>query len=527
MTLSTVACARSGDDGASGSDAITSACVDGANPGPADLDAAIGRWIGSVKTDLGGAEGLRRIDAIVGNAKLIGLGEPDHGFHEFAQLRNDVFEMLVGSRDVRALTLETGIIEAHLVDQYVTDVTGARGIALSDVLANGFTHDMGEWQETQDLVEWVRKHNVEAAAAGKPLIRWGGKDLTVRGDTLTVPLKDLSAFFARVGGSSRLDRLSALATKASAVTDLVEQTLQQKANIPHIDPDFLDAVCSLSYDQLTDDEQVEVGTVLSGLLADMDQNRADYVAKTSADDFDWARQLVVVAQQIHEDLDFRAQRNLVYGPTNSAGFTLTFLQKVYAAIGTDIPPMRHGQIVARDYTPEELAAFEAGRSIREVHLAANVQSLVDRYGKTFDFAAASHLYKVKLLEDSGFAAAEGNFLADHFKSDYVVIAGTASDFDDGPGDIAQTRQKEKARPGSLESRLEKAGTQSPYVFDLRKTKAETCDRPEWVTSWLGSPQLTWIGPVKRQVVPSQGYDAVYWVPKATRGHRLAAAAAQP
>src|SRR5262249_2369003 len=160
--------------------------------------------------------------------------------------------------------------------------------------------------------------------------------------------------------------------------------------------------------------------------------------------------LLLLESQIQADLDRRKQAGLVYGPTSSAGFTLTFLQKVYDAVGAPIPPMRHGQIVARDYTPKERDDQAAARRLEAQDVAERVEALVGRYGKVVDYAASARLDKANGLADSGY---------------YVVIAATASDFVDGDPAIAKTRAEQKARPDSLESRLEKAGT-TPFVLDL-------------------------------------------------------------
>jgi erythromycin esterase-like protein len=493
-------------------------------------DRATAAWLRTAATPLDNEKPmLARIAEIAGDAQVVGFGEPDHGWHEFPELRNAVFEMLVEEKDFRAITLETGMLEARLVDRYVVDVDSKTGITLDEVLAKGFTHDMGEWDETAELVSWVRTHNEEAAKAGKPLVRWGGKDLSVRGDTLAVPVTELAALFAKVGQGARLRRLASLADKSGEVVSFVEKVLREKAHIDAIDPDHLDAVCSLSYDQLSDEERAAVAAELSNLDKDLNGGGGAGVAGMTAEDLESARLLVAAARQMQEDLEYRMKLGVVYGPTNSGGMTIAFLRKVYAAAGKPVPAGAHVKFIERNFTPEELKTYELGRRIREEHLAANVAALRRKFGKTFDFSASSHLQKASGLADAGFSAAEGQFLAERFGKGYVVIGGTASAFEN-EADTGEPRHDEPlramrafrseqtARPDSFESRFEVTAS-SGLLVDFRKDPS--CRRPRWIDRWLGTPQLTWIGPMKFNFVPKRSYDAAYWIRRATPGRRRA------
>jgi erythromycin esterase-like protein len=543
LVLASAACSIVTDDRESSEDAIKAQCITEETIAKQSFDSAVAAWLKNAATDLrDDAAMLDRMEKIVGKAKIVGFGEPDHGFHEFAELRNKVFKMLVERKDFRAITLETGIIEARVVDRYVTDVEGTTGITLDEVLKTGFTHDMGEWEETAELVTWVRQHNEQAARAGKPLVHWGGKDLTVRGDTLTVALDQLSPIFERLGQRAKLARLAELAQKASAVTAFVERILKEKVNVDHIDPDHLDAVCSLSYDQLSDAERVELASELRKLADDLVSNREAYVAQLGADELEWTRLMVEVGMQIQEDLEHRARLGVAYGPTNSAGSTLEFLQKVYAAAGEPLPAMRTVKFLPAErnpyaYTPEELTLYGRGREIRERHLAANVGYLEKTYGKTFNFAASSHVQRVPCRADAGNAAAEGQFIAAAYGKSYVVIGGTASTFDTPaiqaevgtPEEIAairrrnefaqmvkQLRADQEARTGSFERRFDQ-NPLSGLVVDFRDDP--TCSRPRWVNDWLRTEQLTWVGLMKYNMIPRENYDALFWVRHATFGHR--------
>jgi erythromycin esterase-like protein len=482
-------------------------------------------WISTTGTPLPSLTGdddaeafLLRVEEIAGDALVIGFGEPDHGFREFAVLRNMVFKRLVEKRGFRCLTLETGILEARLVDEFITDVTGAKNIPIGRVLAEGFTHGMGEWRETRDLVEFARDFNIAASRTGGSLVRWGGKDLSVRGDTLTVPLVPVTALFARVGSEASLANLNDLAAKASAVTDLVEKTLFEKVGLRHIDPDHLDAVTSLSYDQLSDAERAAVGVEISKALDLLNSNSASWAAMTSADDLEWARTCLTVARQIWKDLETRILFGVTYGQTTSGGNSLTFLKRVFAAIGSPLPAMPRVKFSDQDFSPKQLSVFLAAREAsRERHLADNVLALSERFGKVFNFAASSHLQTGRGLEDTAFSGSEGLFLREALGDRYVAIGGTAGAFA-AQDSFATLRAEQAARPDSVEQPfLEAMGGKagSGMLVDLC-SKALT---PE-AKAWTQSPHPMWIGPLKFMNIPAANFDALYCVVEATPGQRI-------
>jgi hypothetical protein len=389
---------------------------------------------------------------------------------------------------------------------------------------------MGPWEETRDLVQWVRDHNVQAAGEGKPLIHSGGKDLTVRGDTLTVPLPRISDFYVRVGAPEKVRRVTELSQKASQLTATIEQILRDQGPAfhlpPTIDPDHLDAVTSLSYDQLEDSERDELASALTALQADLDTNAAAYAAKTSSQDVEDARMMVTVARQIREDLEYRLQVGVVYGPTNGGNggdpanplaSSLNYINAILGAGGQHMPPTRHVRFLpaGTNYTPEQMATYQEGRKTREVHLAENVSAMLKRWGKTFDYAATGHLKKIRGGADTGNDYAEGNFLADELKADYVVLAGTAIAFDDAPGSLQATLRAQSANaPNAIEGVLDASTIPSGVVgFGSDPGKCTPA-------AWLGSEHVMWNGFRKVTTVPGKAFDGIYWVKTATHAHRL-------
>lgn len=90
---------------------------------------------------------------------VLALGEPTHGIKAFPLLRNEVLGHLV-ERGCRSIALETDILAASVVDDYVTGGTAD----VDTVLATGFSHGFGAVPGNRELVEWLRAHNRDRAS---------------------------------------------------------------------------------------------------------------------------------------------------------------------------------------------------------------------------------------------------------------------------------------------------------------------------------------------------------------------------
>lgn len=95
---------------------------------------------------------------IVGDARVIALGESMHRTHEFLAWRHRVLRFLVDNAGVTALVLESGFPEATLVDRWVASGEGILRSALND----GLTYHFGKCQEMLDLVVWMRERGRES-----------------------------------------------------------------------------------------------------------------------------------------------------------------------------------------------------------------------------------------------------------------------------------------------------------------------------------------------------------------------------
>ncbi|GAA3079444.1 erythromycin esterase family protein [Streptosporangium carneum] len=131
----------------------------------------------------GNTADLRALGAMIGDARVVGLGEATHGSHEFFAMKERVFRYLVEEKGFTTFALEMSWSAGLQIDDYLQTGKGdARKIA-KEALANS------PWdrEEFLSLIEWMRDYNR----------RHPGRTVHFMGDDLGAPtLSD--EFFGRV-----------------------------------------------------------------------------------------------------------------------------------------------------------------------------------------------------------------------------------------------------------------------------------------------------------------------------------------
>jgi len=116
-----------------------------------------------------GDDDLEPLLDIIGDARVVAIGESMHRVHEFLQLRHRVFRFLVRRAGFTALVMESGMPEGALVDRWIRTGSGR----LRDVLADGIAYRFGACQEMLDQVTWMREQHARGVAP----VRFIGMDV--------------------------------------------------------------------------------------------------------------------------------------------------------------------------------------------------------------------------------------------------------------------------------------------------------------------------------------------------------------
>ena len=133
----------------------------------------------------GGFADLAPLRTIVGDARVVGLGEVTHGTREIFQLKHRVLEFAVSEMGFTVFAMETNLPESFAIDDYVLGGSGDP----EKLLAGQF---VAVWQteEMRDLINWMREWNL----THERKVRFQGLDMR-RGVRAA---KETLAYLARV-----------------------------------------------------------------------------------------------------------------------------------------------------------------------------------------------------------------------------------------------------------------------------------------------------------------------------------------
>ncbi|MFC9245124.1 erythromycin esterase family protein [Streptomyces sp. NPDC057136] len=185
---------------------------------------------------------LGALDRMVGNARVVGLGEASHSAHEFFTLKQRVFRHLVTTRGFTTFALEASWSTGLRLDDYVT-----RGVGdPAQIMRDEFQGQYVFWntEEYLDLIHWMRRYNT--GHPDRPRLRFVGNDLGYPGPDAFDRVTDYLAAH-RPDLAGRVDELYA-PLKPAAGTQAgpwMFQQLTKDASLREADADRADAALAL------------------------------------------------------------------------------------------------------------------------------------------------------------------------------------------------------------------------------------------------------------------------------------------
>ena len=114
-------------------------------------------------------EDLGAFGEMVGDARIVALGEATHGTREIFRMKHRLLRYLVEEKGFTIFSIEASMPEAYAVDPYVQ---GGEGDA--EALIGGMYFWTWHTHEVLDLVDWMRRHNSNSAR--RP-VRFTGFDM--------------------------------------------------------------------------------------------------------------------------------------------------------------------------------------------------------------------------------------------------------------------------------------------------------------------------------------------------------------
>ncbi|MDX3192802.1 erythromycin esterase family protein [Streptomyces sp. MN03-5084-2B] len=109
----------------------------------------------TLEPDEDGHRELEPLRDIVGDARVVAIGESMHRVHEFYRLRHLVTRFLAEEMGFTGFAMESGFPEGWAVHDWVLGGEGD----LDRLLHTGITYHMGKCAEMRDQLTWMREHN--------------------------------------------------------------------------------------------------------------------------------------------------------------------------------------------------------------------------------------------------------------------------------------------------------------------------------------------------------------------------------
>lgn len=94
------------------------------------------------------------LNKLIGNSKIVGLGESTHGSSEVYQMKYRISEYLIAHKNFNVFSLEANMPESFLMNQYIQEEKGNP----KDIL-KGMYFWLWQTEETLTFVEWLKKYN--------------------------------------------------------------------------------------------------------------------------------------------------------------------------------------------------------------------------------------------------------------------------------------------------------------------------------------------------------------------------------
>ena len=204
---------------------------------------------------------------IVGDARIVSLGEATHGTRDFFEMKARILRFLVEEMGFNSFAIEASWPESRRLDRYVRTGEGD-----PEVLLSGLYYWTWRTESVLEMIEWMRAHN-EA-----------GGDISFHGFDMQFPgmaLHNVREFFLRSDPE-----------RADTVAERLE-CLDRFAN----GPDGRQA--GPLYRNQSSEYRTECGASLEEVRRMLGSKRLEYEAATSSDAFEVALQSLRVAFQYH------------------------------------------------------------------------------------------------------------------------------------------------------------------------------------------------------------------------------------
>jgi len=224
---------------------------------------------------------LEALGAMIGDARVVALGEGDHFGAEPMLFRNRLLQYLVEQKGFTAVAIESGTVESRAVYNYVRDGSGD----LATAVANGISWTFDKLPQNHDLVRWLRQFNADPRCARK--VNFYGFDVP---GSPSNPHANRGVDTALVETLQFLERVDREA--AATFHERIDRLL------PNLRFDLYSPTSAPGYHRLSQTERDVLTSSVADLVALLEAREAPYTAATSLEDYQWALRAAIGARQV-------------------------------------------------------------------------------------------------------------------------------------------------------------------------------------------------------------------------------------
>lgn len=211
-------------------------------------------------------EDLMPLKELIGDARIVALGEATHGTHEFFEMKHRMLRFLVEEMGFNTFAIEANWPEANLVNDYVQTGKGDPAELLS-----GLYFWTWDTQEVLDMIRWMRAHNENPGDT--PLVSFFGFDMQF----YKMAMDNVVAYLEQVDPD-----------RAAQTTELY-----------HCFRQYSDR--ELIYAHLSEEIRTACRANLQTVYDQLSQQQSDYEARSSPEEFAWALQNARIVLQAEDD----------------------------------------------------------------------------------------------------------------------------------------------------------------------------------------------------------------------------------
>ncbi len=214
----------------------------------------------------GDYDDLMPLKDIIGDARIVALGEATHGTREFFLMKHRLLEFLVKEMDFNIFAIEATWPESNLVNDYVFTGQGDPAERLE-----GLYFWTWNTQEVLDMILWMRTHNEDPGDA--PTVSFLGFDMQFPG----MAMDNLIAYLEQVDPNA-VEQVTASYSCFYRYRDMPRE-----------------------YTTVPSETQAECRASLQAVYDKLSQRQADYEALSSPQDFALALQSARVTLQAEKN----------------------------------------------------------------------------------------------------------------------------------------------------------------------------------------------------------------------------------